>query len=111
MVEGPKRPTHLQNSRQNTLHIPKHLTRWNPHHCESHILQENIRFLIPSGTIPTIMRLAINLDRQPHLKASEVDQEPILRTLLPKLEPARPLPKFLPERHLRQAHLFPQLPR
>ena len=101
MVEGPKRPTSLNDPDHNPLHIPKHLARRNPHRLEPQLKQPPITPLFPRGSIPTIMRLAIDLDAKPRLQTGEVQRIPFLRALLAKLEPARPLSKLLPQQYLR----------
>ncbi|MEA3031953.1 MAG: hypothetical protein QOJ53_1725 [Sphingomonadales bacterium] len=62
-VERPKRPTPLQNPRQDTLQIPKHLSGRNAHHREAQARQMGIPRTVPLRPVATIVRLAVHLDR------------------------------------------------
>jgi hypothetical protein len=85
-VEGPKRPAPLDDSHQNTFHIPQHLARRNPHHRETQTRQIRIPRHIPLRSVAAIMRLSIHFDRQSHRQTGKIDDKPILRKLLAKPE-------------------------
>jgi len=111
MVEGPKRLTLSDDTRQHSFHIRKHLARRNPHRLEAQLEQPPIALFVAFRPVAAIVRFAVHFDTKPCLHAGKVENEPFLRTLLAKPEPAGPPAKLLPEQHFRKAHLLAQLSR
>ena len=60
---------------------------------------------IPLRPVATVMRLAIDLNRQPGVGAEEIEHIRTERVLAAKLQPTRTRSQDTPEQHFRQRHL------
>jgi len=95
-VEGPPRPALLYDRGQNPFQVARHFGGRNPQSRKTlhpYTVVTPIIFLWP---ITPIMRLPVDFERKPCLKAGKVEGEWVQRKLAPELEPDRTLPQFAP---------------
>ena len=88
MVEGAERSTMLNDAGEDPFHIAEYLARGNPKHREAHLLHKSVACFVVLRSVAAIVRLPVNLDRQSHFKAGEVDDEAALRALFSEPEVA-----------------------
>jgi hypothetical protein len=91
MVEGAPSPARVHDPEDYPLKIVKHLLGRDAHGHESHVFQISITRRVPFRAIASIVRFAIDLDRQACRHACEVEREWSLRALLPEPVSTGPL--------------------
>ena len=108
MVEGLVGGNTGNNVRNYGCHIVKDGLGGNSKHPNTLASKPGIADPILGGLVPALMRFAIDLDRQLHMCAEEIEHIATRRMLVTKLHTSWPRPQGGPEQNLRQGHLLAQ---
>jgi hypothetical protein len=111
VVEGQPRSCLGHNILEHCIDIAQHLNRRDPQGCDAAGSEPIVSPLVARRPVAPLMSRAIDFDREPSVAAVEVENINSGGMLPPKLEPAWPLSKRLPEQHFRQGHLAAKLAR
>ena len=110
MVEGAHVDAMRDDASDHAVQILEHIPRRNAHDVERLTPQQGIPRCITPRLIAKAVPLAIDLNNQPVAETGKVSCDSICWELTPKLQSLGPQSKRVPQYHLWQAHLSPQLP-
>ena len=111
VVEGEARAGTFHHMRQRRLEIAVDFSGRDAERADTRLCKPGVSHLIALRPISAIMRLSVDLDREPGVCAEEVEDIRPARMLTPELEAARPNRKMSPEQQFRKAHRASQASR